>query len=115
MVMKNIAVHLENLHTALLIARVKLDVIPPEDIYLDDEQIYASDLVVKVIERMTGECDRMEDLLSNIYSTCTVDNRKPSLLVRTAKACLYSGLAVAGGFLAVKYLRPQRLWTKWWP
>lgn len=112
-VMKNIAVHLENLQNALVIARVKMDILPPEDVYLDDENVYASDLVLKVIERMTSECERMQDLLNNIYSSCTVNDRKPSLLKRVAKFCLYSGLAIGGSWLAIKYLKPQRLWAKW--
>ena len=112
--MKNIAVHLENLHTALVIARVKMDVVPPEDIYLDDDKLYASELVLKVIERMVMECDRMEDLLHNIYTSCTVDHRKPSLLKRAIKATIYTGVIVTSGWLAFKYLRPQNFWSKLW-
>lgn len=110
--MKNITVHLENLHTALLIARVKMDIKPPEDVYLDDENIYASDLVLKVIERMTSECDRMHDLLSNIYTSCTVENRKTNTLKHVGKVCLYTGIVLTGGWFVVKYLKPQQFWKK---
>lgn len=108
MVMKNIAVHLQNLHTALLIAKVKLDVVPPEDIYLDDENIYASDLVVKVIDRMSKECDRMHNLLTNIYVDCGAEKRSSGVIKTISKVLLFSGIAVAGGWLTYKYLQPQR-------
>ncbi|XP_063704010.1 uncharacterized protein LOC134833577 [Culicoides brevitarsis] len=67
-VLSNISEHINNLKMSLMAAQARFKVQPPEDLVLPDENIPASTLVLKTIEKMMQQCDEMHFLVDEIVS-----------------------------------------------
>lgn len=110
-VMGNISQHIENLKLSLQHARIRMDFDPPEDPFLEDTKVKASDLCLRTISKMMDQCDAMQVMLQEAHPTLWEEQNHSTSFVDTGKKVMktvcWVGALLLVTFVGQKYLRSK--------
>lgn len=107
-VLSNISEHIKNLKISLMAAQIKFKVNPLEDVFLTDEKIYGSHLVLKTIEKMVQQCDEMHLMVGEIVGADVMANRKSQgLRKKIVKSMLWLGTIALATYAGQKLIRAK--------
>lgn len=107
-VLMNISDHINNLKVSLAAAQAKFKVSPPEDIFLVDKNIPASDLVIRTIEKMMQQCDEMHFLVDEIVGDNFSDENPSQGICKTIfKSVMWIGGIAFAAYAGQKIIRAK--------
>lgn len=107
-VLSNISEHINNLKMSLMAAQVKFGVNPPEDVFMFDEKVYGSDLVLKTIEKMMHQCDEMHVLVDEIVGADLMTSQNSQgMCKKIIKSALWIGAVVLTAYAGQKIIRAK--------
>lgn len=94
---------------SLMAAQVKFNVAPPEDVFLSDEEIYGSDLVLRTIDKMMHQCDEMHVLVDEIVGDRFAESQtsQQGMCKKIIKSMLWIGAIVLTTYAGQKIIRAK--------